>query len=173
MAGAITTADIAGIVADIAAVKAVVDSNAVDIAGVKAVVDALVVSLAAAQVDITAIRAITDALSVLTESGGTLTTDGNIQTVYVNETPAGIFRPVCVQIDFTAHTAGETVVIRTSYRIKSGGDYVEEVETPYAGLQDPLLIPVPLRANRYGIKVTMQKTGGENRAYDWGVVYEV
>jgi len=174
MAGAISTVDLSGIVTDIAAVKAVADPNAIDIAAVKVVVDALVVSLAAAQVDITAIKLIIDALAVLTESGGTVTTDGTEQNVYVNDTPEGVFRPVCVKIDCSNQTAGETIVIREYYRMKSGGDYILHDESPpYVGVIDPPEITVDLGPNRFGIKVTIEKTGGTNRDYDWEVFYEV
>jgi len=174
MAGHVSTVDLSGLEADIAWVEAIVGLNAVeishnslDIAAVKTVVDTLAVN-------ITAIRVIVDALAVLTESGGTLTTDGTEQNVYINNAPAGVFRPVCVKIDCSNHTAGETIVIREYYRLKSGGDYILHDESPpYVGLIDPPEIKVDLDPNRYGIKVTMERTGGVARAYDWEVFYEV
>lgn len=181
MAGSISTVDLSGIVTDIAAVKTVVDAveaivalNAVAISLVDTKVDALAVDLALARVDITAIRAITDALAVLTESGGTVTTDGGEQNVYVDETPAGVFRPICVKIKTAAHTAAETIVIREYYRIASGGDYGDPAdEVEFAGLIEGDEITIDLAPNRYGVKVTIQKTAGANRAYPWEVVYEV
>jgi len=120
-----------------------------------------------------AIRAITDAEAILEETGGTLTTDGTEQNVYVNEAPSGVYRPVCVKIDFTNQTVTETVVLRTYYRIVPGGGYVQQDPVTYLGVVDPELINVDLEPNRYGIKVTIEKTVGTNRDYDWEALYEV
>ena len=121
----------------------------------------------------TAIQDLSDSIPVLTETGGTVTTDGTEQTVYTNDAPAGLFSPKSFLMDFTAHTAGETVLVREYYRIKSGGNYIEYKETSYAGAQDPDLKIHSLFGNRFGIKVTAEKTGGTNRAYDWEVVYKL
>ena len=120
--------------------------------------------------DVTVIKAVSGQKQ-LYETGDTLTTDGTEQTLYVNESPSGLFDPICVMIDFTAHTAGETVTVKVYYRIKSGGDYILLDETEYAGAQDPDLILTELEPNRFGIKVTIEKTAGTNRAYDWEVHY--
>jgi len=124
----------------------------------------------------TDLTTLTDALSAileLTETGGTITTDGNEQTVYINNAPDGIYLPVGIFFDFTNQTGAETVDIRTYYRLSSGGDLIELTETSYAGVQDPLLVYIPLYANRYGIKVTIEKTGGANKAYIWEAVYKI
>lgn len=110
---------------------------------------------------------------ILTETGDTLTTDGNEQNVYINNAPSGLYAPRNLFIDFTAHTAGETVVIREYYRIKTGGNYIKVDEATYAGVPDPLLIHVALKDNRFGIKVTIEKTVGTNRTYDWEVTYKI
>ena len=113
------------------------------------------------------------ALLTLTETGGTIATDGTVQDVYINNAPASVYTPKILKIDFTNHTAGETVVVRISYRIKTAGNLIKQIETTYAGVQDPLLINIDLEDNRYGVKVTIEKTGGANRDYDWEVVYKV
>ncbi|GAI48574.1 unnamed protein product, partial [marine sediment metagenome] len=69
-----------------------------------------------------------NAMLVLTETGGTVNTDGTEQDVYINNAPAGVFDPQKVMIDFTNQTAAETVIVRTYYRIKSGGDYIKKDE---------------------------------------------
>ena len=120
--------------------------------------------------DVTVIKAVSGQKQ-LYETGDTLTTDGTEQTLYVNEAPSGVFDPICVMIDFTAHTAGETVTIKVYYRIKSGGDYILLDEEEFIGAQDPDLILTELEPNRFGIKVTIEKTAGTNRAYDWEVHY--
>jgi len=120
--------------------------------------------------DVTVIKAVAGQKQ-LYETGDTLTTDGNEQTLYVNESPSGVFDPVCVMIDFTAQTVTETVVVKVYYRIKSGGNYILLDEDEFAATQDPDLKLIELEPNRFGIKVTIEKTAGTNRAYDWEVHY--
>ena len=134
---------------------------------------ALEASLQAVQVDVDAIREVTDVEPVLEETGGTLTTDGNVQTIYINNAPAGVFRPVCLKIDMTAQTVTETVVVRTYYRITPGAALIKQDEVEFAAARDPDLINTTLEPNRYGIQVTIEKTAGTNRAYPWEVFYEV
>jgi len=120
------------------------------------------------------VSAVTAGLPTLSETGGTLTTDGTEQNVYVDSTPLGIFRPVCVKIDFTNHTAGETVVVREYYQIKAGvPSFILQNTTTYAGLVEPELINIDLQPNRFGVKITMEKTAGANRAYEWEAFYKI
>jgi len=119
------------------------------------------------------IVAIIEAMGILEETGGTLTTDGNEQIVYVNETPAGVFVPKCVKINVTNHTAGETIVIREYYRTETGGAWLEEDELEFAGAIAQDDITIDLDPNRFGVKVTLELTGGANRDYPWEVFYEV
>ena len=122
--------------------------------------------------DTDAIREVTDSEAILTEVAGQITTDGTEQTLYTEESPAGIFEPRCCKIDFTNQTATETVVIRVSYRISPGGNLILQSATTFAGAQDPDLINIELEPNRYGFGITIEKTAGTNRAYDWEVHYE-
>ncbi|GAH03283.1 unnamed protein product, partial [marine sediment metagenome] len=108
------------------------------------------VTLDAILVDTTAIRAQTDGLPVLTETGGTITTDGNVQDLYINNAPGGVFRPICVKIDFTNHTAGETVVITTNYRITAVGGLTLQDTVTFAGVPASPLININLEPNRFG-----------------------
>jgi len=110
---------------------------------------------------------------VLSETGGTLTTDGTEQNIYINDAPAGVYVPKCLKIDCTNHTVAETIVLRVYYRITAGGNYIAEDADTYVGLIDPELISIDLAPNRFGIKVTIEKTAGANKAYDWAVFYEV
>lgn len=123
--------------------------------------------------DTTAIREVTDAEPVLEETGGTITTDGTEQTVYVNDSPSGVFEPRIFSLDFTNQTITETLRVRVYYREVSGGGYIKRSDTTFAAVQDPLSKEVTLRPNRFGIMVTIQKTVGTNRAYIWEVFYEV
>ena len=134
---------------------------------------ALEASVQDLQDDVTDIKATTDGLPVLSETGGTVTTDGTEQNVYINNTPLGIFRPVCVKIDFTNHTAGETVIVREYYRIKVAGNIILQDAVTYTGVPANPLISIDLDPNRFGIKITIEKTAGANRAYDWEAFYEI
>jgi len=120
----------------------------------------------------TAISLVTSLLT-LTETGGTVTTDGTEQNVYINNAPAGVYDPKIIQVDFTNQTAAETLVLREYYRIKSGGGLVMMDERTFPGVQDPLLKNIRLEENRYGVKVTLELTAGTNRDYDWEAVYAV
>ena len=135
-----------------------------------------IVDLSTLEANVAALETAIDELKashlILTETGDTLTTDGTEQDVYINDAPSGVFAPRNMFIDFTAHTAGETVVIREYYRIKSGGNYIKVDEATYVGVQDPLLIHIDLKDNRFGVKVTIEKTAGTNRDYDWEVTYK-
>jgi len=65
------------------------------------------------------------AIFTLTETGGTLTTDGTEQDVYINNAPAGLYTPKLCAIDFTNSQAGETIIVRVYYRLKSGGNLIK------------------------------------------------
>lgn len=117
---------------------------------------------------------IVNALLMLTETGGTVTTTGpgTEDDVYVNDDPAGVFEPVKVQIDFSAQTAAETVVVRIYYRIKTGGTPRLKDEVPFAGVQDPPLKNIELEPNRFGIAVTIERIAGAAQDYDWEVFFK-
>jgi len=147
--------------------------NPADLTVVEAAIAELTVDLAAMQADVTDIKAVTDGLPTLTETGGTITTDGTEQNVYINNTPLGVFRPVCVKLDFTDHTVTETVVLRTYYRLRAGGLAILQDTVTYAGVVSPELVNINLEPNRFGVQVTMEKTAGTNRDYDWEALYEI
>jgi len=124
--------------------------------------------------DTEAIREVTDSEAILTEIAGEITTTAAEQNIYVAVAPAGIFRPVCLKIDFTNQTATETVVLRTYYRISpvAGALLILQDTVTYAGVVSPELINIDLEPNRYGVAVTIQNTAvGTHRAYDWEVFY--
>lgn len=137
-----------------------------DVADVQTDVDEL-------QVDTDAIRAQTDGMGVLEEIAGNLLTDGAVQTIYINNAPAGIYRPICLKIDFANQQATETVVIRELYRISPGGALSVHDEQEFIGVVDDPIVKIDLDPTRYGVSVTIEKTGGTNRTYDWEVFYEI
>ena len=119
------------------------------------------------------ILAAVNALAVLEETGGTILTDGTEQNVYVNEAPAGVFRPMCVKIDCTNQTAIDTIVIRTYYRIEPAGAYVLQDTLTFAGAVSPELLNIELEPNRYGIRVTLEQTVSSQIEYTWEVCYKI
>ena len=119
------------------------------------------------------ILAAANAIAVLEETGGTILTDGTEQTVYVNETPAGVFRPMCVKIDCTNQSAIDTIVLRTYYRIEPAGAYVLQDTLTFAGVVSPELINIELEPNRYGIHVTIEQTVSTQVEFPWEVCYKI
>lgn len=125
-----------------------------------------------AQNNISDVFDIVNAILTLTETGGVLTTTGAVQTVYINNAPAGVFEPRTMQIDFSNHAAADTIVIRSYYRIASGGGWIKDDEESIIGVQDPALITIDFKPNRFGYYVTMETTAGANHDYLWEVSYK-
>ncbi len=142
-----------------------VDDLTTNLAVVDAIVDAIIE-------DTEAIREVTDSEAILTEIGGTLTTDGTEQNLYINNSPAGIFEPLWVNIDFTNHTGGETVVIRTYHRNVGAGAWIRDDANTYAGIPTDLLLWIELHPTRFGVRVTIEKTVGTDRDYIWEAFYK-
>ena len=109
----------------------------------------------------------------LTETGGTITTGGALQTLYINNAPAGIFQPRKLLIDFTNHAIGDVMIIRTYYRLNATGLLIKQDEETIVGVQDPALITIYLEENRFGYEITIEKTVGANLTYDWEVIYKI
>ena len=120
-----------------------------------------------------AVATLVEAEAILEETGGELTTDGTEQNVYINNAPAGVYKPLWFNINFTNHTVTETVVIRTYYRNVAGGGWVRDDNESVVGVPVNLLLSVLLKPTRFGVRVTVEKTAGTNRAYVWEVFYEV
>ncbi len=119
---------------------------------------------------------IVNAILTTTETGGTLTTDGTEQTVYTVAAPAGVFEPKVMLINMTNLVLGDTVVVRTFYRITPAGALVPSEANTFVGPLDPehRLIQIPLMANRYGYEVTLEQTVGAPAVdYAWEVVQRV
>ena len=144
-----------------------------DIADVQTAVDDLTADVVLLQADIDAIEAIVEAEGILEETGGELTTDGTLQTIYTNNAPAGVYEPRWLIIDFANQTVTETIRILVNYRIAPVGPWVIDDRETIVGVPVSAGISIQLNPTRYGIWVTMEKTAGTNRAYDWAVFYEV
>jgi len=119
--------------------------------------------------DIDAIREVTDSEPILSEFNNEFTTDGTEQTVVTQEAPAGILEPMTFFLDMTNHTAGETIVVREYYRISDGGGMLLADVNTYAGVlpNSRELLIVNLEPNRFGFRITVEKTAGANRDYDY------
>lgn len=113
----------------------------------------------------------------LQETGGSITTDGTEQTIYINNAPLGVFRPVVLYVDLDAMLQGDTTVFRVYYRIETGGGLQLIDYSSYAGADGGLansikLIAIDLTPVRYGVMVTIQRTVAGDRAYPWSVFVE-
>jgi hypothetical protein len=104
------------------------------------------------------------------ESSGTLTTDGTEQTLVTVDAPARLIIPSMVLLDTTNNVDGDQVVVRSYYRIKSGGGYVVESSLTISGVQSPPLKTFSLNPSLYGFKVTVEKVSGANHDYDWEAI---
>lgn len=69
-------------------------------------------------------------------------------------------------VDLTPMQSGDTIVIRESMQIKSGGSYVKYAEETYNDAQSIPLLHITTKPARYQIKVTAQQTAGTNRTLD-------
>ena len=118
------------------------------------------------------IFALVRALLVLTETSGTITSDGTEQNVYVNNAPAGVFEPKMVKIDMSNNAVADTVVVRLYYRILGGGNFILQDQIVFAGVQGIPLKNIDLEPNRFGVRVTLERTVGGAQDYDWEVLYK-
>ena len=114
-----------------------------------------------------------NAMLVTTETGGTITTTGAVQDVYINNAPAGVFESLIVNIDLTNMGAAHTLVVSLYYRVNQAGGLILADQINYAGVQAIPLKTVHLNPNRYGVRVALQLTAGANINIDWEVVYRV
>ena len=144
-----------------------------DIEDVQDAVDDLDADVVLLQADIDAIEALAAAEAILEETGGSITTDGTEQNVYINNAPGGIYEPRWFNINFANHTVTEAVTIKVYYRNTDGGGWVQDDRQAFVGVPVNLLISVALKPSRFGCRVTAEKTAGTNRAYVWEVFYEV
>lgn len=136
-------------------------------------------SLASAGVEDTAnqIHELVAAELTLQETGGTLTSTGAEQSLYLNNNPLGCFNPRCVFVDLDEMEAGDTTVFRVYYRLLDGSDLIQQDYQSYTGANGGLangseMIVIDLYPNRFGIWVTLEQTDGVAQDYDWEVFVE-
>ncbi|KKK88097.1 hypothetical protein LCGC14_2746630, partial [marine sediment metagenome] len=125
-----------------------------DIADLQSDIDDLTDAVTALQADVDAIEAIVVAEAILEETGGTLTTDGTLQTVYINNAPPGVWAPKWFNMDFANQTVTETIRLIVSHRIAPGGPWVIDDRETIVGVPVNAGISIKLKENRYGVRVT-------------------
>lgn len=117
------------------------------------------------------------AVLTLQETGGTITADGTEQDLYLNISPLGCFRPVCMFVDLDNMQAGDTTEFRVYYRLNAGGALQQQNYQSYTGADGGLanstkVIAIDLHPSRFGSWITLRQTAGTNRTYDWEVFTE-
>ena len=111
---------------------------------------------------ISAIFALVNAILTLTETGGTVIATGLLteDNVYINNAPAGVFKPIVVTIDMSDLAAAEVATVRVRYRIAALPAALELKGAPviFAGVQAEPLKDIELMPNRFGVQVTIEAT---------------
>ena len=114
----------------------------------------------------------------LQETGGTLTSTAAEQTLYINDAPVGCFEPRVLFCDLDNMAAGgDQVTFRTYYRIADGGAPLLQDVQIYTGVDGGLLnsitlVVIDLYPNRFGVRVSLQRTGGADYDFPWEVLEE-
>ena len=102
------------------------------------------------------------------EAKGTLTADGTEQDL-VNTSGRGKYEGY---IDLFNMQAGDTVVIKEYIKFKTGGTFRLYATTTYTDVQAEPAIHATKKLSEYGWRVSLQQTGGVNRAYDYEFLKE-
>jgi len=115
-----------------------------------------------------------NALLVLTETGGTVIATGLLteDNVYINNAPAGVYKPNLVTIDMSDLAGGEVATVRTRYRIEPlGALELKGAPVIFNGVQAEPLKDIELTPNRFGVQVTIEATA--TVVFPWEVFYKV
>lgn len=144
-----------------------------DIADLQSDLDDLDADVVLLQADVDAIGVLAEAEAILEETGGELTTDGTVQTLYINNAPFGNYIPKILIIDFANQTAAESIRLLVNYRISPGGPWVIDDRETIVGVPVNAGIRIDLHETRYGIWITAERLAGNAKAHDWQVFYEV
>lgn len=114
-----------------------------------------------------------NAILKLTETGGDLTATALEQTVYINETPLGVYEPRKVKINCKNMAWGDSIILRWYERIEDGGDLELKDEFLIEDVQTSPMKDIELEPNRFGVWVTLQQIAGPFKDFRWEVLYEV
>jgi hypothetical protein len=99
-----------------------------------------------------------------------LTTDTYPKTVVIVDTSGSTKRHLIDgYIDLTALASGESLTIRESMVIKSGGSAVKYAEVAYSDVQTVPLLHITTKPARYGLKIelVMSSAPAANRSFDY------
>jgi len=99
-----------------------------------------------------------------------LTTDTYPKTVVIVDTSGSTKRHLIDgYIDLTALASGESLTIRQSMVIKSGGSAIKYAEVAYTGAQTVPLLHITTKPARYGLKIelVMSAAPAANRSFDY------
>jgi len=120
-----------------------------------------------------------NAILTLQETGGTFTSDGAENIVYIENSPLGVFKARELSVNFDNMAAGgDSETIRVYYRQNAGGALELGQSITYTGVDGGLLNSkvldfIALHDNRFGFKITEQRVGLANDyAFDWSVTEE-
>jgi len=115
----------------------------------------------------------------LQETGVILAWSGAEQTLYINNAPVGCFEPRVLFCDVDEMAAeADQATFRVYYRIAAGGALLLQDVQIYTGVDGGLLnsitlIAIDLYPNRFGVRVTLERTGGqEDYDFPWSVFVE-
>ena len=114
----------------------------------------------------------TNALLVLSSTGGTATATGQEQTLYIDDEPLGCWEPLALYVDLDNMEALDTTVIRVYHRLNDPGSLQLWSYNTYTGADGGLangleVVKIDLGPNRHGFRVTLDQSAGTNRDYDW------
>lgn len=104
-------------------------------------------------------------LGSATEIEGTLTATGLEQDLV--STTDNKLHVIDGHIDLTPLQAGDTVVVKQYFKVKSGGQFIEYAEETYNDVQTQPDLHISTNYGKYGIRITLTQTGGTNRSYDY------
>ena len=126
--------------------------------------------------ELDAIYDFAEATPTLQETGGTLTTDGTEQNLYIRNAPESVFAPRVVMISLDDMVALDDLDVRVYYRIADGGGWILYDYANYVGADGGLtngrvMIAVSLFPCRHGVRLTVQQTVG-TADLPWSVVEE-
>ena len=101
---------------------------------------------------------------------GTKTTDGTKQALYTSSTN----RVTQLFVNMDNSTSGETIVIHEEIKVLTGDSVAAVRKTTLPGADGglpggALIFQTDPLASPYGVTYSIEKTGGTNRDYKWGV----
>ena len=98
---------------------------------------------------------------------GTLTADGNEQTLGASRTDAKTY---VAQVDLTNMAAGDVVEIRAKVKVVSAGTERTLYRAVYSNAQAYAAVQTPPVPAPYQVTFTLKQRAGTNRNYDYALI---